>query len=443
MEVKLSIIMPSLNVAEYIEECIDSALNQTLKQIEILCIDAGSTDGTCEILQKYENMHVLGKTIKLIHSDIKSYGYQVNLGIKLAIGKYIAILETDDYVEKQMYEQLVNIAEANDVDVVKADYDRFSILKSGERLFEKIALWSGDFNKYNIVINPRYDDYIYANDINIWKGIYKRDFLIKNNIWLYETSGAAFQDIGFAQQVIACAERVYYSDMSFYRYRIDRDDSSTNSLKGLLYSRQEFMRLISESDIYEKLVCKQGIYRRMAQSFRDECCKLFMLFDYDTIFKNLKNDYDWFCEILNKAVMRSDFDLSKLPDNTKEDLEFLISDCRGYAEKWHLKAKQQKEKEDGLVNKIRKGNVIVFGAGKIGDTVVKILLKSGIEPVVIFDNNKLLWGRTLYNIPIVEPVKPEENAYVVIANKVNAIKIERQLMDMGARKEQIIFSDIL
>ena len=72
----VSIIMPSLNVVSYIEECLQSAINQTLKDIEIICIDAGSTDGTREVITKYL---LTDKRIRLIDSAVKSYGYQVNL----------------------------------------------------------------------------------------------------------------------------------------------------------------------------------------------------------------------------------------------------------------------------------------------------------------------------------------------------------------------------
>jgi len=96
----VSIIMPSLNVVSYIEECLQSAINQTLKDIEIICIDAGSTDGTREVITKYL---LTDKRIRLIDSTVKSYGYQVNLGIHEARGEYIGILETDDYVDCEMY----------------------------------------------------------------------------------------------------------------------------------------------------------------------------------------------------------------------------------------------------------------------------------------------------------------------------------------------------
>ena len=98
MSVKISVIMPSLNVSEYIDECIQSVLNQKFADIEILCIDAGSTDGTYEKLEDYK---MRDNRIQLLQSDKKSYGYQVNMGIKKATGEYIAIIETDDYIDEK------------------------------------------------------------------------------------------------------------------------------------------------------------------------------------------------------------------------------------------------------------------------------------------------------------------------------------------------------
>ena len=233
---KVSIIMPSLNVVEYIDECIQSVINQTLKEIEIICIDAGSTDGTWEKLCSYADNKENIVPVRLIHSDVKSYGYQVNMGIKVAKGEYIAIVETDDYVSLDMYETLYAIAERTNADVVKADYDYFYTQADKRRIFQHIGLWEKDKSQYNHLINPSRMIYIYDTDYNIWKGIYNKEFLKKNDIWLNESQGAAYQDIGFVQQVLACAQKVYYLDRSLYRYRIDRDTSSTNSLHGLQYS---------------------------------------------------------------------------------------------------------------------------------------------------------------------------------------------------------------
>ena len=109
MTPKVTVIMPSLNVKPYIKECVKSVMNQTLKELEIICIDAGSTDGTYEVLQDFA---LRDQRIRLIHTDKKSYGYQINQGLQLASAEYIGIVETDDYIEPQMYERLFNIIDS-------------------------------------------------------------------------------------------------------------------------------------------------------------------------------------------------------------------------------------------------------------------------------------------------------------------------------------------
>ena len=116
---KISVIMPCLNVVQYIKECMDSVVNQTIfDELEVLVIDAGSTDGTFEIVSFYANKY---DNIQVIKSEKKSYGYQVNLGIRKAKSPYVAILETDDYVEPDMYGALYKLAEEGKYDYVKCN----------------------------------------------------------------------------------------------------------------------------------------------------------------------------------------------------------------------------------------------------------------------------------------------------------------------------------
>ena len=119
----LSIIMPSLNVAPYIRQCIESVLGQTAEDIEILCVDAMSTDGTLEILREYAGQD---PRVRLILSDKKSYGYQMNLGLDAAQGEYIGIVETDDWVDADMFATLLQAANENDVSPCEDRSFRFS-----------------------------------------------------------------------------------------------------------------------------------------------------------------------------------------------------------------------------------------------------------------------------------------------------------------------------
>lgn len=94
---KISIIMPSFNVAPYIRECMDSVLAQTLSDIEVIVVDADSTDGTREILDEYAQKD---SRIVILKDDKKSTGYANNKALDYATGEYIGIVETDDYIDQ-------------------------------------------------------------------------------------------------------------------------------------------------------------------------------------------------------------------------------------------------------------------------------------------------------------------------------------------------------
>lgn len=161
MDVKVSVILPSLNVAEYIEECLNSVVSQTLRELEIICVDAGSVDGTYEICSGFSKEDT---RIKLIKSDKKSYGYQVNLGLDFAGGEYVAILETDDYIDYVMYETLYMQAVRYDLDYIAADFDSFYTLQSGERLFKRNCLFNENRSWYSQVLESEQIDLLRLSD---------------------------------------------------------------------------------------------------------------------------------------------------------------------------------------------------------------------------------------------------------------------------------------
>ena len=318
MKPAVSVILPSLNVKSYIGECINSVLKQTLKELEIICIDAGSTDGTKEILQKYAD---IDSRVKLLHSEIKSYGYQLNMGLDVAKGKYIGIVETDDFVVSDMYETLYNCAEKENVDYVKADYKSFFTLLSGERLFSEEHLFQSK-NDYETVVKPQNIIDVLERDHSIWKGIYNKDFLTSNSIRFHETPGAAFQDIGFSMQVMYHAKRAVYLQKCCYCYCMDRDGASSNTKNVLKYSFQEFRWLLEENVLSNHLTERyaKGFYRRMSYSFLRQYVKISQMNNY-TKLNEWDEYYDWFKEKLNKAIHQGI--LSK--DDYSEETWFLLS----------------------------------------------------------------------------------------------------------------------
>lgn len=239
---KISIIMPSLNVAEYIEECIESVANQTLKDIEIICIDAGSTDGTLEILKQYANND---SRITLMHSDKKSYGYQMNQAIGTAKGEYIGIVETDDYIAENMFEKLYSLSKGK-MDIVKSNF--YHVEENG-----KIRK---DGGKKNLI---RESKAFTINDCpaiikahpSIWAGIYRKEFLDENDIKFIEEEGGGWVDNPFFYETAFAASSIAYTDEAYYYYREFNPTSSSNNLQDYTIPIKRMLDNLDVVDKYE------------------------------------------------------------------------------------------------------------------------------------------------------------------------------------------------
>ena len=133
---KVSVVIPVCNVETYLRECLDSALAQTLRDIEIICVDDGSTDSSPAILDEYA---AKDSRVKVIHKPNGGYGHTMNVGMDAATGEYFAILESDDIIKPNMYEVLYGLAKANDVDVIKSDHEVF-VGDENDRIFTYMSL---------------------------------------------------------------------------------------------------------------------------------------------------------------------------------------------------------------------------------------------------------------------------------------------------------------
>ncbi|MBR1736205.1 MAG: glycosyltransferase [Firmicutes bacterium] len=434
---EVSVIMPSLNVVECIDECMNSVINQTLKNIEIVCVDAGSTDGTKEKLLYYAKNY---PNIVLINSEVKSYGYQVNLGIKFSKGEYFAVLETDDYVERDMYEKLLQIIYKSNADYVKADYDYFFDTASGLRIRNKRSLWTEKEEMYNRVINPQKILHLYANDFNLWKGIYKKSFIIDNGIFLNESPGAAYQDIGFMEQTLACSEKAYYSDLSLYRYRTDRPGSSMYSKNGLRYEVQEFRRLWETPTLKSKIVYKDGFFRHMTQSFISEFDKVIKMCEYDINSEYIKKYYEWFIKIIGKEISECNINIQALGEYY-EKFCILKDKPNAYIESI-IKAEEKKELNKRIfLEKTKNNNVVIFGAGKRCGTALSVLLDNGRNIIGICDNNSTLWGLEKFGFTISDPnlfIKSADDCIYFVSTKFCYDDIKEQLISQGINENNIV-----
>ena len=224
---KVSILVPIFNVEKYLRQCLDSIINQTLKDIEIICINDGSTDTSPEIIEEYAKSD---PRFVVINKTNSGYGDSMNRGLEKASGEYIGIVESDDWVDVDMFENLYNIAIKNDVEVVKSNFYFYSGLGDTNKKFQLVN--PVDTNK---VINPIETNSVFFPQAAIWTGLYKKSFLNKNNVTFLPTPGASYQDTGFNFKVWASASKAYLTNDAYLHYRIDNDNSSVKS-KGKIFA---------------------------------------------------------------------------------------------------------------------------------------------------------------------------------------------------------------
>lgn len=436
MGMKVSLILPSLNVVKYIRQCLDSVLGQTLSDIEVLCIDAGSNDGTREILQEYADMDT---RIILINSPIKSYGYQVNLGISVAHGEYIGIVETDDYIKDNMYEYLYNLAIEHDADMVSADalmVNNVSNNNVGRNIF------TGDYTSRYFQVWNNTDLLIrHVLDQSIWDGIYKRKFLLQRKIRCNESKGAAFQDIGFLQQVHTFAENVVFSNQTLYCYRADRPDSSTNMPGWLKYIRQEWQFIINHDMCMQEewLVHKRAVITRLVLAFICELRRSLIQSNYHYTNTEWYAEYWWLRERTIQCVSDGMVIEAWLSVYERKQLWLLVNTENGFFDMLKLEYCFPKYESDMLLHWADEPSVI-FGCGALGKKVYDILLQSGRTVKGFVDNNSELWGTEYDGIKIYPPEDLNSclnDFSVIVCNVYYSEEICSQLRRLGINEAKI------
>ena len=236
--------MPSYNEISYIEECIESVINQTLHDIEIICVDGESNDGTLEILKEYAKSD---SRIQILTSDKKSYGHQVNLGISKAKGDYISIIETDDFIENNMLERLYDLSKGGTVDIIKSSFYHYD---DSDEKNPKISM---DNAKHMVPTNKIFsleeEPYFVFGHPSVWAGIYRREFLIDNDIEMVEERGGGWVDNPFFHETAILAKSIIYINEAFYYYRESNPDSSSNNFDDFTLPMR---RVLDLYDLFEK-----------------------------------------------------------------------------------------------------------------------------------------------------------------------------------------------
>ncbi|EDO8877922.1 glycosyltransferase [Campylobacter coli] len=265
----VSVIVPVYNVEKYLRQCLDSIVNQTLQEIEIILIDDGSTDGSGSICDEYAAMD---SRIVLIHKENAGLGAAYNTGLEIAKGEYIGFVESDDWVELNMFEELYNKAREFDVDVcrclaIRQESNKTSLILN--KFSSCLDLCDKSIN--NIHMNfPQFA----LGQIHHWCGIYKKSLISEKRIRFHETLGAAAQDAGFAFKIFIHMENCYIITKGMYNYRFDRPTSSINQK----YKMAE--KVFKEFEMIYNYCCKYEVSQNILEIFAKHT--------YDTLIYNYK-----------------------------------------------------------------------------------------------------------------------------------------------------------
>ena len=223
MDVKISVVLPVYNVANYLRKCLDSLVNQTFEDFEVICVNDGSTDLSLGILEGYA---LSDSRFKIISQENKGLSGARNTGIQHVRGEYILFVDSDDWLEENALEELYNHVEGFDSDITMFKFKYFNedtkeISESQNSNLEIIpdSLITSNFN-YNDVL-----DILFKISHSPFNKLYKTSFLRELDAkFLY---GSYYEDLEFFYKVFLKAEKVSVLPQYLYFYRI-RDESISN-----------------------------------------------------------------------------------------------------------------------------------------------------------------------------------------------------------------------
>lgn len=223
---KVSVIVPVYKVEKYLVQCLNSIVNQTMEELEIIIVDEGDQDRCREIIDSFAERD---PRIVAPHEKHGGYGASCNFGIRMARGEYLAIVESDDFIEPEMYEEMYAYAKALDADVVKTPFYEYGD-EIGRRDCSFRRMLSERLPKGICFSVKEYGDLLGVHP-SLWSALYNMSYIRENGIQFPEAKGAAYVDQMFRVQYLIQAKSIAWLDKPYYNYRIDSEGSSNDNFK--------------------------------------------------------------------------------------------------------------------------------------------------------------------------------------------------------------------
>lgn len=440
---EVSILVPIYNTEKYLRQCLESVRQQTFSDFEVLCINDGSTDSSKEIIEEYVAQD---SRFVLIDKENTGYGKSMNLGIKKASGKYMMILESDDYYLPTMVEKLYAVMESQNVDIAKADFYQ---IKNDDTLEQ--------FHNFTELVTnqpfcPREAIRIFRIHPSIWTSMYRKQFLIDKDIWFSETPGASYQDISFSFKALINAKQIVCLEEALMCYRVSNLDSSINNPKKIWCVCDE----IKEIEQY------------VTAHFKSEESIIWLLIDWIR-YRNYLWNYEKLPYVYKYAfLIKMNQEFQKVSDEILElDLWLPAEQCFFKSIKYEMQDFFEEKKElDERVKWFSNKNEIIeyfgfckllesydhlyiYGAGIIGNQVYDYLCKLGYkEKITSFVVTSLgteqnqLHGIAVKEISAIEKQGLQNNLFIVATAYQHHVHVLNEL-DKVKAKNIVLITDIM
>ncbi|MBO5944986.1 MAG: glycosyltransferase family 2 protein [Clostridia bacterium] len=268
-EIKVSVIIPVYNTGEFLRPALDSVIDQTLREIEIICVDDGSTDRSLDILKEYQKAD---ERIRIVTETNAGPALARNNGIRRARGEYIAFLDADDFFELDMLEKLYLEAKANDLDIVVSDYD---IYNSHRAVFTKAAPAEHEeiFDGVSVTSKNEHPDSIFTSTNGAaWNKLFRTSFVIDKGL-SFLPDVKLYEDVYFVICALSLAQRVGKVHNVLLHHRVYSEQ----------FRARQFKKYYAQvPEIYGKLkrfLMSTGMYAPLSDAFSNltasRCYKIY------------------------------------------------------------------------------------------------------------------------------------------------------------------------
>ena len=442
-EIKISVILPVYNEELYLKQCLDSICGQSLRDIEIICVDDGSTDSSLDIIRVYEQQDA---RIKVLMQENQYAGVARNHGMKEAKGKYLLFLDSDDFFELDMFEKLYERAEEDCLDIAFCRYHFYddcnkremavdfkkkdSFIPEGKRVFSGVEL--KDAGIFQIAVGWP------------WDKLFRREFVQKCGYFFPDFRSS--EDGFFVYMLMARAQRMGMVSENLVFHRRNNLNSLSNTKEADWENGFKMLELIADELDY------QGLYCLFGKSFASMSVE-FQVWYLQSMYEK-KAFYSCFYYVKEKMEPR--FGFAELQEGflgEKKVLQRYLQMLESEPEE--LLFAMLREKENALIRAQGKGwvfpyclipkscRLIIYGAGAAGKDYYKQLIKTGYcREVHIVDKNYMQQrGKDLYveNPDIIDSI---EFDYIIISiqDKATQRDVKRWLLSEGVEEKKIVFA---